>query len=165
MNKKLIRIRAVLIMVLTLTISFVINAKDSDSMPQYEITGAGTGTQGVYLVYVSVVSKKNNPSDNLLKQAAVHGVLFRGFSNKEHRQMQKPLAGSAANEAQHADFYKDFFSESGNAANYATIIDGSRKVVKSGKEYRITVTASVNKDALRSYLESMGILTGLNTGF
>lgn len=139
--------------------------KDKNPIPQYELTGAGTGNQGTYLVNVTVVSKKNNPDDNIVKRAAVHGVLFKGFSSKEHRQMQKPLAGSANNEVQHIDFYNYFFSESGNALNYASIIGGSRKVIKSGKEYRVTVTVSVNKDELRSYLESLGILKGLNNGF
>lgn len=139
--------------------------KDNITLPQYEITGAGTGAQGSYLVNVTVISKKSNPDDNMMKRAAVHGVLFKGFSNKEHRQMQKPLAGGAANEAQHIDFYNDFFSESGSAPGYASIIDGSRRVVKSGKEYRVTMTVSVSKDELRSYLESLGIIKGLNSGF
>lgn len=139
--------------------------KDKGGVPQYEITGAGTGSQGTYLVDVTVISEKNNPDGNIIKRAAVHGVLFRGFSSKEHRQMQKPLAGGAANEAQHVDFYKDFFSESGSAPNYAYIVDGSRKVIKSGKKYHVSVTVSVNKEALRSYLESLGILKSLNSGF
>ncbi len=140
-------------------------SKNRNHIPQYELTGAGTGNQGTFLVNVTVISKKNNPNDHVIKSAAIHGVLFKGFSSKEHRQMQKPLAGNAANEAQHIDFYKDFFSQSGNASNFASIVDGSRKVIKSGKEYRVTVTVSVNKDELRSYLESLGILNGLNSGF
>ncbi len=144
---------------------FTVYGKDNNPIPAYEIIGAGTGSQGTYLIDVTVLSKKNNPDDNIIKRAAVHGVLFKGFSNKEHRQMQKPLAGSAANEAQHIDFYNDFFSETGSASNYASIISGSRKVMKSGKTYRVSVTVSVNKEELRSYLESLGILKGLSSGF
>ncbi len=162
---KYLQIRVLLLFFLAVMAFSVVNAKERDALPQYEIIGAGTGVQGTYLVNVTVISKKKNPDDNLIKRVAVHGVLFKGFSSKEYRQMQKPLAGSASNEAQHADFYKGFFSESGNAANYASIIDGSRKVVKSGKKYRITVTLSVNKDELRSYLESLGIMKNLNSGF
>lgn len=144
---------------------FTAYGKDNNPIPAYEITGAGTGSQGTYLVDVTVISKNNNPEDKLIKRAAVHGVLFKGFSSKEHRQIQKPLAGSAANEAQHADFYKDFFSESGSASDFASIVVDSRKVVKSGKEYRVTMTVSVTKEELRSYLESLGILKSLNSGF
>lgn len=139
--------------------------KDSNPLPQYEIMGAGTGSQGTYLVNITLISKKSKIDNDVIKRAAVHGVLFKGFSNKESRQMHKPLAGSAANEAQHVDFYKDFFSESGNASNYASLVDGSRIVIKSGKEYRITMTVSVSKDELRSYLESLGVIKGLNSGF
>lgn len=138
---------------------------DKELLPQYEIVGAGTGVQGTYLIDVTIISKKKNPDDNLFKRTAVHGILFKGFSSKENRQMQRPLAGNAANEVQHADFYKDFFSESGSATNYASIIDGSRKVIKSGKEYRVTVKVSVNKDNLRSYLESLGIIKTLDFAF
>ncbi len=145
--------------------SFMAFGKDKSTLPQYELTGAGTGTQGTYLVSVTVISKKSNPSDNVIKRAAVHGVLFRGFFLKEHRLMQKPLAGNSANEAQHVDFYKEFLSESGSALNYASIVDSSRTVIKSGKEYRVTMIVSVNKDELRSYLESLGMIKGLNTGF
>lgn len=158
--------------ILPLLLSFVLicitpiaYSKNMNSLPQYELTGAGTGSQGTYLVNVTVISKKSNPDDNLLKRAAVHGVLFKGFSSNEHRQTQKPLAGSATNENKYADFYNDFFSESGDASNYASIIESSRKVIKSGKEYRVTVTVSINKEDLRSHLESLGILSNLNAGF
>lgn len=162
MNTKISTIVLLLIVIFGFSTSY---GRDKDVMPQYEITGAGTGNQGTYLVYVTVISKKSNPDDNVIKRCAVHGVLFKGFSSKENRQVQKPLAGSAANEVQHIDFYKDFFSESGGASNYADIVYGSRKVVRLGKEYRVTATASVNKEELRSYLESLGVLRSLNTGF
>ena len=159
------RFCSLLLILVGLCCSFAADGKHKNSVPNYEISGAGTGSQGSYLVSVTVISKKNNPNDDVFKRAAVHGVLFRGFSNTEHRQMQKPLAGNASNEAQHADFYQEFFSETGNAGNYASIVDSSRKVVKSGKDYRVTVTVSVSKEELRSYLESLGILRGLNTIF
>lgn len=162
MNSKFCTLLLLLTLLCSISTAY---GKKKDVLPQYEIVGAGTGSQGTYLVNVTVISKKNNPDDNTVKRTAVHGVLFKGFSSKEHRQMQKPLAGSATNEAQHVDFYKDFFSESGGASNYASIIDGSRKAIKSGKNYRVTVTVLVNKEELRSYLEALGILKGLNSGF
>ena len=47
----------------------------SDKMPQYDITGAGSGTEGTVLVKVYVYSK--SVSENDLKRAAVHGIVFR----------------------------------------------------------------------------------------
>ena len=77
-------------------------------LPTYTIEGAGTGVQGTYLVKVTMTAKKpDKVKDTDLAQCAVHGVLFRGFSGE--RQHQRPLAGNAMNEQQHADFYNSFF--------------------------------------------------------
>lgn len=146
--------------------AFSISAKDDKVEPlTYEIEGAGTGVQGTYLVKVTVISKKSKITEDLIARCAVHGVLFRGFSNKELRQHQKPLAGSAMAEAKHADFFKDFFKEKGIARNYAASVNSSRQVVKSGKEYKISTIVTVNKEALHKDLETAGIIKGLNSGF
>ena len=136
-----------------------------NKFPEYEISGAGTGAQGTYLVKVSVLTKDKKPANSVLTRAAVHGVLFRGFSNKELRQNQKPLAGSAANEAQHPDYFNNFFAEGGAYANYAETVSGSREVVKSGKQYKISAVVTINKEQLRKDLESAGIIHGLNSIF
>lgn len=146
-------------------LAFSAGAKQKDQRLNYEIEGAGVGAQGTYMVKVTIVGKEKKPSEDVIKRAAVHGVLFRGFSSKEHRISQKPLAGSPANEAQNADFYKDFFAENGTATAYAQIVTGSRQVVKSGKEYRVSDVVIVNKDQLQKDLEAAGIIKGLNTIF
>lgn len=139
--------------------------KAADEIPPYEIKGGGTGTQGTYLVEVTVTTKDKNVSDDVLKRAAVHGVLFRGFSDTVSRKTQKPLAGSAANEAQHADFYKEFFSSNGNAASFANIVSGSRRIVKADKQYQVTAMVQVNKENLIKYLQDVGVVKGLNSIF
>lgn len=137
--------------------------KKEDEKMSYEIFGAGSGTQGNYLVEISVKTKDKKLDDDALKRAAVHGVLFRGFSNKPYS--QKALAGSPANEAEHVDFYKEFFSEEGNAASFASLVPGSRTVKKVDKKYVITARVTVNKDALAQYLQKMGVIRGLNSAF
>lgn len=134
-------------------------------IPEYELEGNGTGAQGTYLVKVSVLTKNNKISSAELGRCAVHGVLFRGFSNKELRQSQKPLAGSAAVESQHADYFKSFFAEEGAYKNYVGEVSGSRSVVKVGKQYRVSATVTVNKEQLRKDLEDAGIIKGLNSAF
>ena len=153
------------IFIIALTISFSTDAKQKDQILNYDIEGAGTGAQGTYMVKVTVISKDKKPKEDLIKRSAVHGVLFRGFASKEMRQNQKPLAGSATNEAQHADFYKDFFEENGTATAYAQIVTGSREVVKAGKEYRVSDVVIVNKDQLLKDLQAAGVIRGLNSGF
>lgn len=137
----------------------------TNQIPDYEISGNGTGTQGTYLVNVSVLSKKKNISEAELARCAVHGVLFRGFSNKDLRQSQKPLAGGPAVETSHPDFFNSFFAEEGPFKGYVSEVSGSRQVVKSGKQYKVTATVTVNKEQLRQDLEKAGIIKGLNSIF
>lgn len=139
--------------------------KSEVEVPQYEITGAGTATQGSYLVEISVLSKKKTISDQQLISATVHAVLFRGFSNPNGRSFQKPLAGSASNEAQHSDFYKDFFSATGLSKNYGNVIKGTRSITKTGKEYRVSAKVTVEKEALIKYLQEAGVIKSLNSAF
>lgn len=140
----------------------IINGKD---LPEYEIEGAGTATQGNYLVRTTVLTKNKKISDKEIARAAVHGVLFRGFSDSSNRISQKPLAGNAANEAQHIDFYSAFFDEKGSAANYASVLNGSRTIIKVDKKYKISAIVTVNKELLHKYLEEAGIIKGLNSIF
>ena len=132
------------------------------TLPTYTIEGAGTGVQGTYLVKVTMTAKKpDKVKDTDLAQCAVHGVLFRGFSGE--RQNQRPLAGNAMNEQQHADFYNSFFQQA--YLSYANTESSSRSVMKVGKEYKVSAIVSVMKDQLRKDLTQQGVLKGLANGF
>ncbi len=135
----------------------------ADNLPDYEIEGAGTGNQGTYLVKVSVLSKKSKVIDDEIGRCAIHGVLFRGFANKEFRQQQKPLAGSAMVEQQNVAFFNDFFETT--YKNYYQVLGSSRQVVKVGKQYKVSSVVTVAKDQLRKDLQEAGIIKGLNSGF
>ncbi len=135
------------------------------SVPEYELEGAGTGAQGTYLLKVSVLTKNKNINNSELGKAAVHGVLFRGFSNKDMRQHQKPLAGSSAVEASHPEFFDEFFSDNGAYKNYVESVAGSRSVIKAGKMYKVSGNIVVNKEQLRKDLEQAGVIKGFNSIF
>lgn len=141
-----------------------LEAKKTEAM-QYELQGAGTGVQGTYLVEVSVLSGSRDVNDGELVKAAVHGVLFRGFTNPAGRNTQKPLAGSPANEAEHADFYKDFFGKNGTSSQFGSVVTGTRIITKAGKQYKVSAKVSVNKDLLLKYLQDAGVIKGLNSAF
>lgn len=134
-------------------------------IPDYDISGAGTATQGNYIVNVNVYSKNKKLTNRDLVSAAVHGVLFRGFSNESGRGSQKPLAGSAANEAQHQDFYDVFFGKDGSAGTFGNVVDGSRTLSKTEKGYRTHATVLVRKEELLKHLEAAGVVAGLNSIF
>lgn len=137
----------------------------SAELPDYQLAGAGVGNQGTYLVSISVLGKKKNINDDLLARCAVHGVLFKGFSDATTRKTYKPIAGSASTEGAHADYFEKFFEEGGAAANYVTFVNSSRRIVKSGKQHKVTVTVTINKDQLRKDLEEAGVIRGLNSAF
>lgn len=133
---------------------------------EYEIVGAGSGTQGTCLVKVYVISKKNKPDNDLLRKCAVHGVLFKGFSDSQSRASQKPLAGSRLAEQEHSDFFDLFFKDGGSYASYADMVTPQYDVVKMAKkQYRIGATFSVSKDQLRKDLEKAGVIKSLGSGF
>ena len=135
----------------------------ADELPDYQIEGAGTGSQGTYLVRVTVLSKKSKVTDDEIGRCAVHGVLFRGFANKELRQQQKPLAGSALVEGQHKEFFEQFFEK--DYVNYYQVVNGSRQVVKAGKQYKVTSNVTVAKDQLRKDLHEAGVVKSMNYMF
>lgn len=150
-----------------ISIAFARETKAKENLPQYFIEGIqGTAAQGTYNVKITIVSKKaNDVTDDMLARCAVHGVLFKGFGNVQSRTQQKPLAGSAAAEASHADFFESFFKPGGTAVNYAQTVQSSRTTVKSGKEYKVSSIVTVNKEQLRKDLESADIIRGLNSIF
>jgi hypothetical protein len=134
---------------------------------RYELECVGTGTEGTYLVRVYNYAKKPKTAINEAKRNAVHGVIFKGFGGGNNCQPQKPLASSAGIEDQFKDYFESFFSDNGKYQKFVAISnDGTPdEVVKVGKEYKIGITVSVLKDALRAELEQAGVIKGLSSGF
>jgi hypothetical protein len=125
----------------------------------YEITCAGTGVQGTYLVEVTSYGKTVDAALAQMKKDAVHGVLFRGLTGKC---TQKPLTGKASVETEHKEFFDKFFGKSGDYAKYVVDDPGvSMASVKVGKQYKVTKVLSVKKDMLRRDLENAGIIKAL----
>lgn len=157
--------KIVLLTFLCLLFSFSAGAK-KDIPLKYDIVCAGSGAQGTYLVQVSVYVDKSNMSVDMAKKAAVHGIIFRGFSGTQGCTSQKPIVRNATVAQQYADFFGTFFQINGEFLGYATLMDGSIQTTKvDKKEYRMTAILSVDKDRLRKALEDAGIVKGLSSGF
>lgn len=125
----------------------------------YEITCAGTGIQGTYLVEVTSYGKTVDAALAQMKKDAIHGVLFRGLTGKC---TQKPLTGRAEVENEHKVFFDKFFGKSGDYAQYVVDDPNVAMVpVKIGKQYKVTKVVSVKKDMLRRDLEKAGIIKAL----
>lgn len=153
--------RILSLLCLMLMLSLVAFAKGNE-MPQYDITGAGSGNEGMLLVKVFVYSKKVTDQD--LKRAAVHGVVFRGCSENNSGAKQ-PAMAPAESEASHSEFCNGFFAAQGECQNYASIIAGSYERVKTSKGVKSGAIVQVDKKALRKALEKAGVVRSLSAGF
>jgi len=152
-----------LLLALVLSTPFSFAKKVKITETRYDIEGVETGSQGTFMVKVYVYTSKPEATNDQIKYAAVHGVLFRGFSGKGFA-TQKALARPEI-ETQKADFFSAFWGN-GNYLAYASIVNAVADRVKvSGKEYKIGAIVSVSKDSLRKSLEDAGIIKGLNSGF
>lgn len=142
-------------------LAFSMMAKGGD-VPQYDITGAGSGTEGTILVKVHVYGSR--VSDQDLKRAAVHGVVFRGCADNNSGARQPAMADATA-ETDNAAFCEAFFAADGQCQGYASIVDGSYERVKMKKGYKVGAIVQVDKKALRKALETAGVVRSLSSGF
>jgi hypothetical protein len=136
---------------------------------RYELEGMGTGANGTYLVKVWSYSKSANIAMEQAKKNAVHGIIFKGFSDAKGGQSQKALARDPNVEQEKEDFFSDFFAEGGKYMKFVSVTNdgaiGAGDRIKVGKEYKVGVIVSVRKEDLRKDLEAAGIIKGLASGF
>lgn len=147
--------------VMLLIVSISAMAK-GDKMPQYDITGAGSGTEGTILVKVYVYAKSVKDED--LKRAAVHGIVFRGCSGNASGARQPAMAAPTA-ETDNAAFCESFFAADGQCQNFASVVPGSYDRVKTSKGYKTGAILQVDKSSLRKFLEKAGVVRSLSSGF
>lgn len=135
----------------------------------YEVECVNTGTEGNYVLKVFSYNKNQKTAINEAKRNAVHAVIFRGFTSNANCYQQSPLASSPGIEEQYKDYFKTFFADGGKYLKFATNSnDGSiapEDRLKVGKQYKIGITISVQKDALRQELEQAGVIRKLDSGF
>ena len=130
----------------------------------YTISGAGTGKSGHSLVAVKVnVKKTKMVNEDVVMQAAVDGVMFRGFMTTDGAVDQKPLVSDPGIRTAKADFF-DLFNKNNDYRRYASIVPGTLQVMKNKqlKCTEIKAQVLVNHVTLREYLEKSGIVAGVS---
>ena len=138
---------------------------------RYEIEPTiGQGAQGTYLVKVWSYAKKADKATHQAPKNAIHGILFKGYAayNNGNTRIagQKPIITDPAIETQHEEFFKDFFKDGGAYAKFVTLIgNGASDIIQVGKEYKVGVIVSIQKDALRKYLEDAKIIKAMGSMF
>lgn len=160
--------RKLLILLLSLLLPFAAQAK-KDAPLRYDIQPAGVGAEGMSLVRLSLyVESPKDASEDKLKKAAVHGIIFRGMSESGVTGFgnQPALVSSPAAAQQHGDFFESFFQPDGGYMTFANIVGPQRETVKTGKkEYRVTATVNVSTDKLRRFLREAKVIGRLTDGF
>jgi hypothetical protein len=126
----------------------------------YELSAAGEGKAGYYLVEVSAyVTKKKDINIELTKQCAIHGVLFKGYSGNNGNASKPPIIEDKNIEKEKSEFFKTLiFNKYGY---YTTVANDFKKVIKVGKRYKITTIVQVNAAQLRKDLEKENIIRSL----
>ena len=111
-------------------------------------------------------SKKPVIAEEQARKNAVHSCIFKGVpANKDVPGSQMRPLMTEGSQAQHSEFFTDFFKDGGEYARFVTKGHGFPSSVKHNKEYRVGVPVTVHYSELRKYLESKGMIRGLSTGF
>lgn len=144
-------------------------ANEDTAQWRYEIEALEVGTQGTCLVKVWSYSKKPEVASSQSRKNAVHGVIFKGIPAKDRIPGKKPLVQNASAEAEHADFFKNFFADGGAFMRFVTLTNNGAieagDVMKIGKEYKVGVNVTVNYSELRKAMEDAGVIKKLGAGF
>lgn len=145
--------------------------KDKEGLvPNYQVEGAGMLDNNAVKVCVTVYAdRKDKVTDDDFAKCAVHGVLFRDFSDATNAGQGMPsthyaIMKSPSAETEHFNFFEPFFTE-GDAMKYTQVISDTRRVVKSGKKWKISTVVTVNTSALRSDLKNQHLVKDLGSGW
>ena len=132
----------------------------------YEMTCLGVGSEGSNLLKVYSYGKTYDKSVEQAKHDAVHGILFKGIVGSNGCANQPAMVKPQEQVANQA-FFDEFFKKGEylrfvNISNDGSVSGADR--LKVGNMYKIGVTVSVQKDALRKYLEQAGVIKPLGVG-
>lgn len=139
-----------------------------NSQYNYEIQSLGVGQDGTKLVKIWGYAKKPHDAVYEAKRNAVAAVIFRGIPAGNGAAETPPIVGIDGYE-KNEDFFDDFFKAGGMYLSFVNsttdgMPSGSDRI-KMKKGYKVALSASVNYDALRKYLEEKGIAKKLDAGF
>lgn len=139
-----------------------------DSKYNYEIESLGVGQDGTKLVKIWGYGKKPDDAVFEAKRNAVAAVVFRGIPGGNGAAPTPAILGVDGYE-KNMDFFDDFFKEGGMYLSFVNSttdgMPGGSDRIKMSKGYKVGLSASVNYNALRKYLEEKGIAKKLDSGF
>jgi hypothetical protein len=169
MNRKLILVTLVFI---TCLITNSQTRRDLKAMYHsqysYEVSCLGVGQDGTKAIKVWGYGKNPEVAAFNAKRDAVAAVIFRGVPGGRGAAPTPAILGIDGYEKNN-DFFNDFFKAGGMYLSFINLTDdgvpSGEDRVKMEKGYKVAVSASVNFDGLRKYLEEKGIAKRLDAGF
>lgn len=162
-------LRTILVVIVTCLFCPCFLQAKGDQPLKYDLNATGVSAPGMTLVKVSVyVDKPKNATVELLKKAAVHGIIFRGVSEADVTGFtnQGALVSAPGAAQQHGDYFATFFQSGGQYLSYANMVESTTETVKvNKKEYRVSAIINVSTDQLRKTLQAAGIIRKMTDGF
>ena len=150
---------------LTLT-SCSSSKKLSSNVKDYNVQTMGVGIYGTYLINVTDYFKTTDERVYLdgLKKDAVHCVIYSGIPAGNGSIKQPALLNNDTRIEGNEEALNQFFEQKLYLNFINSIVNSSKTIVrvKDSKDYKISVTMSVNKDELRNYLIDNNIIKSLN---
>lgn len=153
-------------LVLLFLTSCASSKKMTSTIKQYDVETMGVGVDGTYLIKVTDYFK--TPDERIyldgLKSDAVHCVIYSGIPAGNGSINQPALLNNDTRLDGSEEALNVFFEQKQYLNFINNVVNSSKNIVKiqGSKDYKISVTLSVNKDALRKYLIDNNIIKPLN---
>ncbi|MCK9640512.1 MAG: hypothetical protein M0R39_11450 [Prolixibacteraceae bacterium] len=139
-----------------------------DSQYNYELACLGVGNDGTKLLKVWGYGKKVDNAIYDAKRTSVAAVIFRGIPAGNGAAPTPSLLPVDGYE-QHMDFFDEFFKDGGMYLSFVNLTTdgtpGGSDNIKMSHGYKVAVSASINFNELRKYLQDKGIIKRLDAGF
>ncbi|MEI7829679.1 MAG: hypothetical protein WCI31_07905 [Prolixibacteraceae bacterium] len=139
-----------------------------DSQYNYELACLAVGNDGTKLIKVWGYGKKVDNAIYDAKRTAVAAVIFRGVpagNGAAPTPSLLPVDGYGLN----MDFFDEFFKDGGMYLSFVNLTTdgtpGGADNIKMSHGYKVAVSASINFNELRKYLQDKGIVKRLDAGF
>lgn len=142
-----------------------IKADETTMEWRYEIRPMGVGAQGTSLIEVSAYSKKVAVAAEQTKKNAVHGILFKGYGGVSGIPGRSPLIKDPAFAVNNAGFMEEFFKPGGDYMRFVGQASEDVRTTDVGKDFKVEVVITVLTDELRKYMEALGHIKNINSGF
>jgi hypothetical protein len=139
-----------------------------NSQYNYELVCLGVGQDGTKLIKVWGYGKKVDNAVYDAKRTAVAAVIFRGVPGGNGAAPTPSLLPVDAYEKS-MDFFDEFFKDGGMYLNFVNLTTdgtpGGADNIKMSHGYKVAVSASINFNELRKYLQDKGIVKRMDAGF